>query len=104
VWSTASTWEVVVKARLGKLDLGGDVAKVLSPELERLGVYLLPVVQAHALAVATLPEVAWTDPAGLARRHADPFVRLLIAHALVEGVPVLTADAHFDRYAVNRIW
>lgn len=104
VWSTASTWEVVIKARLGKLDLGGDVARILGREILRLGMRILPIEQAHCLRVATLPDVEWTDARGTSQRHADPFDRLLIAQALVEGLPVLTADGLFDRYGVRRIW
>lgn len=104
VWSAASTWEVVVKARLGKLELGGEVATVLGEQLLRMGMRILPVEQAHALRVASLPEVEWIDAQGVARRHADPFDRLLVAQALAEGLPILSADDHFDRYAVERVW
>ena len=104
VWSAASTWEVVVKARLGKLDLGGDVATVLGEQILRMGMRILPVEQAHSLRVATLPDVDWVDASGGPRRHADPFDRLLVAQALVEGLPILTSDHQFDRYPVERVW
>jgi PIN domain nuclease of toxin-antitoxin system len=104
VWSAASTWEVVVKARLGKLDLGGDVATVLSEQIQRMGMRTLPVAQDHCLRVASLPRVDWVDPGGSARRHADPFDRLLVAQAIVEALPILTSDHQFDRYPVERVW
>jgi PIN domain nuclease of toxin-antitoxin system len=104
VWSAASAWEVVLKARLGKLDLGGDVATVLGEQILRFGMRILPVEQAHSLRVATLPDVDFTDSSGSSRRHADPFDRLLVAQALVEGLPILTADDQFDRYPVERVW
>ncbi len=104
VWSAASTWEVVVKARLGKLHLGGDVATVLGEQILRMGMRILPVEQAHALRVASLPDVNWVDEHGAPRRHADPFDRLLVAQALVERLPILTADDQFDRYPVERVW
>lgn len=104
VWSAASTWEVVVKTRLGKLDLGGDVATVLGEQLLRMGMRILPVEQAHSLRVASLPDVDWVDANGAPRRHEDPFDRLLVAQAMVEGLPILTADDHFDRYPVERVW
>lgn len=103
-WSTASTWEVVVKARLGKLDLGGSPATVLAEQLLRMGVRILPVEQSHALQVAALPDVEWRDATGAIRRHADPFDRLLVAQALVEGLPILTSDEQFLRYPVERVW
>lgn len=104
IWSAASTWEVLVKARLGKLDLGGEVAAVLAEQIQRLGMRVLPVEHTHALRVASLPAVEWVDPTGVARRHADPFDRLLVAQALCEGLPILTADDAFDRYPVERVW
>lgn len=104
VWSAASTWEVVVKTKLGKLELGGDVATVLGEQLMRMGMRILPVEQAHCLRVASLPDVEWVDANGSSRRHADPFDRLLVAQALVEGLPILTSDDPFDRYPVERIW
>jgi PIN domain nuclease of toxin-antitoxin system len=36
--------------------------------------------------------------------HKDPFDRLLIAQAMVEGIPVLSKDSAFDSYSINRIW
>lgn len=104
VWSAASTWEVVVKTRLGKLELGGDVATVLAEQLLHMGMRILPVEQAHSLRVATLPDVDWVDATGSPRRHADPFDRLLVAQALVEGLPILSSDGQFDRYPVERVW
>ncbi len=104
VWSVASTWEVIVKARIGKLSLGGDVAIVLGEQIVRMGMRVLPVEQAHALEIARLLEVEWIDAAGVPKRHADPFDRLLVAQAVVEGLPILTADEQFDRYPVERIW
>jgi PIN domain nuclease of toxin-antitoxin system len=103
-WSAASTWEVIVKARIGKLDLGGDPAVVLAEQLLRMGMRILPVEQAHALRVASLPDADWLDSSGAQRRHADPFDRLLIAQAMVEGLPILTADEQFARYPVERVW
>lgn len=83
-----------MKARLGKLDLGGDAASVLREQIPRFGMRILPVEQAHALAVHGLPS----------GRHADPFDRMLVAQAQVEGLAVLTADDAFDGYPVTRIW
>jgi PIN domain nuclease of toxin-antitoxin system len=48
---------------------------------------------AHALEVAQLPF-----------HHRDPFDRLLIAQAIIEGVPVVSVDSVFDSYSVERLW
>lgn len=58
-------------------------------ELERDGSVLLSVTVGHAVAVASLPD-----------HHDDPFDRLLIAQARVEGLTILTSDAAFDDYGV----
>jgi PIN domain nuclease of toxin-antitoxin system len=100
----ASTWEVVVQAGLGELDLGGEVATVLGEPIVRMGWRILPVEQAHCSRVATLPEVEWTDASGSPRRHVDPFDRLLVAQALVEGRPIPTSDDQLDRSTVARVW
>jgi PIN domain nuclease of toxin-antitoxin system len=38
------------------------------------------------------------------QHHKDPFDRLLIAQAMAEGIPIVGADAVFDRYGVSRVW
>lgn len=89
VLSAASTWEMTIKYRLGKLKLPGDPA-VLAPEwMTRTKVDPLAVLHRHTLHVASLP-----------LHHHDPFDRLLIAQAQLEKLTVLTADPDFDRYDV----
>jgi PIN domain nuclease of toxin-antitoxin system len=92
-WSVASSWEVAIKVGLGKLVLDGPVGDVVRRELDRNGFPLLPIDQAHVLAVADLP-----------RHHGDPFDRLLVAQALAEDLTVLTADPHFAAYGVRTAW
>ena len=55
----------------------------------------LPIEPAHTTRLATLPY-----PPG----HKDPFDRLLIAQAIVEGIPIIGVDPMFDAYPVRRIW
>ena len=88
--SAASAWEIAIKHGLGKLTLAAAPSVVVPELMARSGVTALPVLHAHALGVATLPP-----------HHRDPFDRLLIAQAQLERVPVLTADAQFDRYDVE---
>jgi PIN domain nuclease of toxin-antitoxin system len=78
-----------VKAALGKLVLHQPV-RDLCRELEReFGVRTLPVSLAHVLQLGAL-----------AHHHGDPFDRLLIAQAQVEGLTIVTRDAEFSRYGV----
>ncbi len=91
--SVASCWEIAIKAGLGKLDLAEPSRTLLEREIPRNNLELLPITLAHAATVETLPP-----------HHKDPFDRLLIAQALIEGIPVVSADKKFDSYAVNRFW
>jgi PIN domain nuclease of toxin-antitoxin system len=79
VFSAASLWEVAIKAGLGRADFTAD-AGVLRRGLIENGYEELPVSAAHACAVAALPLL-----------HGDPFDRMLVAQALVEGLTLVTA-------------
>lgn len=87
--STASLWEIAIKASLGELDAPDD----LPERVEQLGFELLPVTSDHAWQVRHLPV-----------HHRDPFDRLLIAQAQVERLPILTADPAFNAYDVMVVW
>jgi PIN domain nuclease of toxin-antitoxin system len=91
--SAASLWEIAIKVSLGKLTLAQSFDTFLPEQLTKNGVEVLPISLAHLAAVAALPF-----------RHRDPFDRLLIAQASVERAPVVSGDAAFDAYAVQRIW
>jgi PIN domain nuclease of toxin-antitoxin system len=67
-------------------------ADVIPRLMARTGITPLPVHHRHALRVATLPP-----------RHRDPFDRLLVAQAQIEGVPILTADPSFALYDVEML-
>jgi PIN domain nuclease of toxin-antitoxin system len=86
MFSAASIWEVAIKAGLGRPDFKAD-ANLLRRGLLDNGYVELPVTSAHAAAVTLLPAL-----------HKDPFDRLLVAQASVEGVVLLTADAMVARY------
>lgn len=84
--SAATVWELSIKAALGKLDLdGADLVE----EIEANGFVELPMTARHAQAAATLP-----------RHHDDPFDRVLIAQARVEGLTIVTRDSAFDAYSI----
>ena len=85
-FSAASLWEVAIKSGLGRADFRVD-PRVLRRGLLENGYAELPVTGAHAVAVDLLPPI-----------HKDPFDRLLIAQARVEGLTLLTADRMVARY------
>ena len=86
VFSAASLWEVAIKAGLGRADFTAD-AGVLRRGLVDNGYQELAVTAAHACAVAALPPI-----------HRDPFDRMLVAQALVEGIALVTADPALRGY------
>jgi PIN domain nuclease of toxin-antitoxin system len=82
--SSASIWEVSIKAELGKIDVA---PALLVDELEAGGFLELPVTARHAAQVADLPPL-----------HGDPFDRLLIAQAQSEQLLLLTVDEALGAY------
>jgi PIN domain nuclease of toxin-antitoxin system len=90
--SIVSCWEIAIKVGLGKLDLGEPSRSFLPREIARNHFELLPVSLDHA----TLVE-------GLVAHHRDPFDRLLVAQAMAEGLPLVSADGVFDQYGIKRL-
>lgn len=86
LFSAASLWEVAIKSALGRSDFSLD-ARLLRRELLDNGYSELPVTGQHAVMVSSLPPI-----------HKDPFDRLLVAQATVEGVTLLTSDDIVGRY------
>ncbi len=91
--SIATCWEMAIKAGLRKLRLVEPVAVFLGRELPANNFGLLDITLAHATAVETIPP-----------HQKDPFDRLLIAQAQIEGIRIVSVDALFDPYGVTRIW
>ena len=91
--SAATAWEVATKYRLGKLPGAEALAVDIVGNVRRQGFEELAITLADAERAGRLP-----GP------HRDPFDRMLIAQAVAREVPLISADAVFDRYAVNRLW
>jgi PIN domain nuclease of toxin-antitoxin system len=91
--SAASAWEIVIKHSLGKLDLPLPPAAYVPSRVAALGHTPLPIAMEHTLAVADLP-----------LHHKDPFDRLLVAQARVEGMHLVTADHLIRGYDVPLVW
>lgn len=86
IFSAASIWEVAIKSTHGRPDFSLD-PHVLRRALLDAGYVHLPVTADHGSAVADLPGI-----------HKDPFDRILVAQARVEGITLLTADKNVARY------
>lgn len=86
VYSAASLWEVAIKSGLGRADFLVD-PRLLRRGLLENGYSELPVTGAHGVAVDLLPGI-----------HRDPFDRMLVAQAQVEGITLWTIDEVVGRY------
>jgi PIN domain nuclease of toxin-antitoxin system len=84
--SAASLWEIVVKGGLGRDDFRVN-ARLLRRALVQNDYSELPITSEHAIAIETLPAI-----------HRDPFDRMLVAQATIEGVTLLTSDRIVARY------
>lgn len=92
VVSAVGPWEIAIKWRTGKLPIPEHPRIWTARMIEAFGPELLPIRPEHAVQVADLPD-----------HHSDPFDRLLIAQAQVEGIPIVTTDPVFARYDVEVI-
>ncbi len=86
LFSAASLWEVAIKRGLGRDDFQVD------PRLLRRGLLdnsysELPIVSGHVVTIESLPPI-----------HRDPFDRILVAQATVEGITLLTTDSLVAQY------
>ena len=86
--SPATIWELEIKAALGKLSIDGDLVE----EVDRAGMEWLDINALHSRAAARLPP-----------HHHDPFDRMLIAQANLEGCTLVSRDDIFERYSVPLI-
>ena len=91
--SDATAWEAGIKHSLRKLKLPVPYEELFPNRLEALGFHVLPIRHAHLHEQVKLP---W--------HHRDPFDRLIIAQAKVEGLTVVTCDGHFAAYGVPLLW
>jgi PIN domain nuclease of toxin-antitoxin system len=85
-FSAASLWELAIKQSLGKKDFKVD-ARLLRRELLNIGYTELPISSNHAVAIDSLPLI-----------HRDPFDRILVVQATLEGITLLTVDKIIARY------
>lgn len=86
VFSVASLWEIAIKRGLGRPDFQVD-PRLLRRGLTDNGYRELAITAEHALQVDSLPPI-----------HKDPFDRMLVAQATVEGIALLTSDDVVARY------
>jgi PIN domain nuclease of toxin-antitoxin system len=91
--SVASVWEMQIKLQLGKLTLKLPLIEIIETQQQTNNIEILSVHLKHVFALESLPAP-----------HKDPFDRLLIAQANVEGAVLLSCDPIFASYPVNVVW
>ena len=91
--SAVSAMEIATKFRLNKLPGARRWALAFEAELEAEGFGALPIAINHARIAGGLPIP-----------HKDPFDRLLIAQASIEGMTLVSNEVVFDSFGVNRFW
>jgi PIN domain nuclease of toxin-antitoxin system len=91
--SHATAWEMAIKLSLGKLQLQVSYETIFPEVLVANGFMLLPPSVEHYRALIPLP-----------RHHGDPFDRLILAQAQVEGLTVVGCDPAFQAYGVPLLW
>jgi len=91
--SSVSAWEIAVKHALGRLELQDAPDLYVPRERARHGITPLPLDETAVLHLSRLPVL-----------HKDPFDRMLICQALVNGFAILTPDELIRRYPVRTVW
>jgi PIN domain nuclease of toxin-antitoxin system len=89
--SVASIWEVAIKTAIGKMTWHEPFQDFIDRELKRFRI--LSIHAEHAVGTLSLP-----------LHHRDPFDRMLAAQALRRRLTVISRDAVFDKYGVQRLW
>jgi PIN domain nuclease of toxin-antitoxin system len=91
--SVVTAWEIAIKVSTGKLTLDRPLTRLWPESLAQNEFEILDVRSEHVMALSPLP-----------LHHRDPFDRLLIAQAISDRLQLVSADAAFDAYPVERIW
>ena len=91
--SPASYWEIAIKISIKKYSLSKPYEIFMDEAIDKNGFGYLHIEPKHTAALTTLPF-----------HHKDPFDRLLIAQAIIEGIPIISGDTVLDSYPVKRLW
>jgi len=92
LFSAASIWEISIKHGMNRKDFIVDPTLIYN-DLLRLGYEELPLTSRHTLTISSLPII-----------HKDPFDRILLAQAVYERIPLLTADRVISQYPGSIIY
>ncbi|WP_017655940.1 type II toxin-antitoxin system VapC family toxin [Fortiea contorta] len=91
--SIVSVWEMSIKQSIGKLSFSLPIKTFIQQQIALNDFNLLNINLDYIDVITTLP-----------LQHRDPFDRILIAQAMVENIPIISADTAFDAYSITRLW
>ncbi len=91
--SIISIWEMAIKQSIGKLNVGNPFKEFIEQQISVNSTNILNINIEHINTIFELP-----------LHHRDPFDRLLIAQAMVEKIPIISADTAFDTYSITKLW
>lgn len=91
--SPATYWEIAIKISMGKYSLAQPYEVFMSEAIDSNGFDYLHILPKHTAALAALPF-----------HHKDPFDRLLVAQAKIEGLIIISNDTVLDKYGITRRW
>ncbi|MCI4624490.1 MAG: type II toxin-antitoxin system VapC family toxin [Candidatus Magnetoovum sp. WYHC-5] len=91
--SAASGWEIAIKAGLEKIILPDNPILFIEEQMTVNQIYSLPIELEHALHIYRLP-----------LKHKDPFDRILVAQAQIEGLVIISNDKYIQQYDVEVVW
>jgi len=91
--SAVTGFEIAVKYSLGKLHLTEPPKEFIANRIQTNALIELPISMIHALALQNMP-----------LHHKDPFDRLLVAQAMANQIPLLSADQQLSAYDIERLW
>ena len=92
-FSPVSTWEIIIKHALGRLPLPEEPSTFVPKVIQDLKLQALDITHRHAIEVGQLP-----------KHHDDPFDRMLVAQARLEGMLLLTSDRQLRKYDVEQFY
>jgi PIN domain nuclease of toxin-antitoxin system len=93
ILSVVSVWEMQIKMQSGKLKISRPIEELIKTQQQANGLQVLPIELAHVLSLSSLTS-----------HHKDPFDRLLIAQANVEGAILISVDPVFASYGIKVLW
>jgi PIN domain nuclease of toxin-antitoxin system len=91
--SPATYWEIAIKICLKMYVLPEPYQVFMEREIADNDFHILPIEPRHTAVLTTLPLY-----------HRDPFDRLIVAQAMVEGISLVSVDPHLDAYQIKRLW